>query len=279
MKAFLKNRKTWIVVFLLLALFFFFVAVPFMTKPDRYQRSIEALEEKQKTVLELTAVSTAASTAITLLPGDAATPIANKLADLSSYFLIVLCAIFLEKYLLTITASAAFHILFPVSCILLALWLISDKRFWIALAVKTACFGLALILVIPTSVCVSNMIEKTYGTTINAAIEDAKETVDGVEGSQSTADTEEATGISGLFSKVKDSVSKAATETVEKFKNVLNNMIEALAVMLVTSCLIPILVILFFVWMIKLITGISIQLPSSDTIKKANPLAQHKEIE
>lgn len=38
-----------------------------------------ALEEKQTTVLELSAASAAASAAITLIPGDVATPIADKL--------------------------------------------------------------------------------------------------------------------------------------------------------------------------------------------------------
>ena len=79
--------------------------------PAYHQASIDALAEKQGTVLELTAASTAASAAITLLPGDTATPIAEKLADLSGYFLIVLCAIFLEKYLLTITSCVSFTIL------------------------------------------------------------------------------------------------------------------------------------------------------------------------
>lgn len=69
-------------------------------------------------MLELTAASTAASAAITLLPGDTATPIAEKLADLSGYFLIVLCAIFLEKYLLTITSYVSFTILIPAACAL-----------------------------------------------------------------------------------------------------------------------------------------------------------------
>lgn len=95
----------------ILALASIFGVAKLTTDPAFYQKSIAALEEKQETVLELTAASTAASAAITLLPGDTATPIADKLADLSGYFLIVLCAIFLEKYLLTITASAAFKVL------------------------------------------------------------------------------------------------------------------------------------------------------------------------
>ena len=82
---------------LILALASIFGVAKITTDPAFYQKSIAALEEKQETVLELTAASTAASAAITLLPGDTATPIADKLADLSGYFLIVLCAIFLEK--------------------------------------------------------------------------------------------------------------------------------------------------------------------------------------
>ena len=68
--------------------------------------AIQSLDDKKTTALELTAAATAASAAITLIPGDAGTPIADKLADLSSYFLIVVCAIYLEKYLVTITGLA-----------------------------------------------------------------------------------------------------------------------------------------------------------------------------
>ena len=77
----------------ILALASIFGVAKLTTDPAFYQKSIAALEEKQETVLELTAASTAASAAITLLPGDTATPIADKLADLSGYFLIVRCGI------------------------------------------------------------------------------------------------------------------------------------------------------------------------------------------
>ena len=38
----------------------------------------------------------------------------------------------------------------------------------------------------------------------------------------------------------------------------LNDFIEALAVMLVTSCVIPVLVLLFFVWITKVILGMEL---------------------
>ena len=50
----------------------------------------------------------------------------------------------------------------------------------------------------------------------------------------------------------------AATAAVGQLKTVLNRFIEALAVMLVTSCLIPILVLLFFAWLVKLMLGIEL---------------------
>ena len=54
---------------LILALASIFGVAKITTDPAFYQKSIAALEEKQETVLELTAASTAASAAITLLPG------------------------------------------------------------------------------------------------------------------------------------------------------------------------------------------------------------------
>ena len=38
----------------------------------------------------------------------------------------------------------------------------------------------------------------------------------------------------------------------------LNNFIEALAVMIVTSCVIPILVLMFFVWLVKTLLNVEI---------------------
>ena len=130
---------------------------------------------------------------------------------------------------------------------------------------------------VPTSVYVSNVIEETYNTSISTTIEDAKRVTEEIQTDDSTNNTEESYGISGLFSKVTEGISKATTKTVDKFKRVLNNMIEALAVMLVTSCLIPILVIVFFSWLVKLIFGINIPLPSHDSITKAKTMAHQKQ--
>ena len=61
-----------------------------------------------ETVLKLTASSTAASAGITAIPGDAGTPIAEKLADFSEYGILILCVLYAEKYLLSILGSGVF---------------------------------------------------------------------------------------------------------------------------------------------------------------------------
>ena len=226
--------------------------------PAYHQSSIDALEEKQETVLELTAASTAASAAITLLPGDTATPIAEKLADLSGYFLIVLCAIFLEKYLLTITSYVSFTILIPAACALGIAALFSEKLRAVLgkLAWHVLLFALAIAFAIPAGVKVSSMIEDTYRASIEETIANAEQTTEDIQ--SATSDEAEKSGLSGLFSKVTEGISSAVNDALEQLKTVLNRFIEALAVMLVTSCLIPILVLLFFAWLIKLMLGIDL---------------------
>ena len=68
------------------------VAVPGrrFADPDSYSGSVQALNETKVGVEKLAGSAAAASAAITLMPGDFGTPIADKLADLSGYFLLIL---------------------------------------------------------------------------------------------------------------------------------------------------------------------------------------------
>lgn len=271
-----------IVIPLVIALLSFFVVARWATNVETYARTIASLDEKKKNVMELTAASTAASAAITLIPGDVATPIATKLADISGYFVIVICAIYLEKYLLTILGYAAFKVLIPLGCGFYAATAFSKRPFFRATAMKLFAFAAAIMLIVPASVKVSDMIETTYGESINATLTAATETVESLESNAESAVAkaaetagDEAEGSdSGLswWEKLTGTVTSAAGDLVtaakEKmsvatstFERVLNNMIEALAVMIVTSCVIPILVLVFFVWLIKLVFNISVPVP------------------
>lgn len=150
-----------------------------VTSGDHWHPSMR----RRQTVLELTAATTATSALITLLPGDIGTPIAEKVADLSGYLLIVLCAVFLEKYLVTITGYAAFKIFIPAACVLYAANMMARNRSVDKLARRLLIFGICIFLVVPASVKVSDLIETTYQSQIDATLEDAKSTQEMLENS------------------------------------------------------------------------------------------------
>ena len=264
---------------LIFALLSFFLLAKTTSSIDFHKANIESLEDKKDKVMELTAASAAASAAITLIPGDVATPIASELADLSSKFVIVICAIYVEKYLLTLTGYLAFAILIPIACIIFSIAVLLHRRSMMRISFRVGLLGLAFFLVIPASLQVSRMIEDTYHESIEATINSATQTAEEIEAeSESIAESiqteadaaeskEESSGgiadtIGGWINSVSESgreltenITSSVNQSTEAFRQLFNNMLEAFAVMLVTSCVIPILVLLLFVWMVKMIVG------------------------
>ena len=296
---FVKQKCITAAVLLLAAILSITVVGKYVSAPENHQKTIASLDEKKQTVMELTAASTVTSALITLLPGDTATPIAEKMADVSGYLLVVLCAIYLEKYLVTITGYVAFTYLIPIACGLWMLNLIFANATVRKLAAKLAVFGLAISLVVPASVKISDLIGDTYQAQIEATIEDAKNTQNILENSGVVDDdtnatettvigTTEASGTvtgnvqekdnnnsgsaSNIFDWAKDAISGAkdsvakvvenvtvsTEELVQKVENSLNHFIEAVAVMIITSCVIPMLVLLLFLWMVKIVLDVDL---------------------
>ena len=78
-----------------------------LTDPATYSHTIEVLDHNRTTVLGLTAASAAASAAVSALPDDICTPLAQEISEFTTYFMLILSVVYLEKYLLTILAAAA----------------------------------------------------------------------------------------------------------------------------------------------------------------------------
>ena len=168
-----------IVCIIITCISFFGLAKSYSSPESKINKeTIKYLDEKKTTALELSASATAVSTLITLAPGDDGTPVANKLMDLAGYFLIVVSAIYLEKYLLTILGALTFKWLIPVSMLALAVYFGSKKELFWKIGVKIFIFGLAIYAVIPVSVHVSKMIYSTYQESIDATIDEANDLAD-----------------------------------------------------------------------------------------------------
>lgn len=276
MKHMTKLQLLLIAAPLVLALFSFLVLAKTTSGVDFHKANIESLENKKDKVMELTAASAAASAAITLIPGDVATPIASELADLSSKFVIVICAIYVEKYLLTITGYVTFAILIPIACIIFSIGALLMRPSTFRLSFRIGLLGLAFFLVIPASLEISRMIENTYHESIEATIESATQTAEEIKAETESiaesapAETESEPEKPSQFTEtigswlnsvtesgreLTENITNSVNQSTEAFRQLFNNMLEAFAVMLVTSCVIPVLVLLLFVWMIKLIIG------------------------
>ena len=232
------------------------------SSPDTYAQSIKTLDEKTDTVLALTAASAATSAAISAVPGDAGTPIAEKLMDLSSDFMIVLAAIYLEKYLLTTLGFVSFGILFPAACAMAAFALWARGRsvaspLFARLAAKVALLGVVLVATVPTSVFVTNSIERTYEISMTQTVEDANEVAESAE----KADGADNDGILGFIQQIPENVANGINAVATGARDLVNNFIETLAMMIVTSCIIPVLVLLFFVWAANMILGMHLEIP------------------
>ena len=244
-------KKVLIIVLLVLvAVVSFFPIARWAESPQTHSATIASIDGKIDTVLKLTASSTIASAGISAIPDDTATPIAEKLADFSEDFLFILCVLYSEKYLLTIIGAATFKILIPCACAILIIALFWKPELMQSLAVKLAIFGLALFIIVPLSIKVSDLIYKAYDESIAATISSAENISD------DTSALTEAAGNTGLISSIWSKISDTADTLTNKAANVLSKFVETLAVMIVTSCIIPILVLLFFLWLLKTLTGI-----------------------
>ena len=258
-------------VAVVLALISFFVIAPWAGSPETYAGIIASLDEKRNTVMGLVTGSTATSAGITVLPGDVGTPIAEKLLDLGADFAIVIGAIYLEKYALTILGLAAFRFLVPIGCIVFAIAALlgshpSLRQMLFALAARLMLFGIAISLVVPASVSVSNLIEDTYETSVSEtmkALEQTAEEAEAAAGQAETGAADTGNSIVNFITSIPENVSNAATGVSQEMQARLNMFIETLAVMIVTSCVIPVIVLLFFLWLAKTILGVRIEVPVS----------------
>lgn len=232
-----------------------------LTDPATYSHTIEALDQNRATVLGLSAASATASAAISALPDDTCSPLAQEISEFSTWFLLILSVLYLEKYLLTIFGSVACYFLIPVGCGALLVHCFFPGNTLRNLGTKLLAFSAALLLVIPTSVWVSDQINAVYSSSIELTVQSAGAVSDNLIGELS-GETAEDTSVIDEAKAILDDVTGSVALVVEQFRNVLNRFTEATAVMIVTTCLVPVLVILFFLWIIKALLGVPIAIPA-----------------
>ena len=268
-----KLQIGFIVALVVLALLSGFVARPHFADTKTWDSTIEVIDQKKGNVLALTTSCVALSAGITALPGDTGTPVAEQLAQLSGNLGIVLAVLYLEKYLLTILWSVGLGVLIPFALVLFAASLGIHGR-WSTSAVLrrvatrvlvVAMIGMALV---PASVWVSQKVDETYQVSIEQAEQKATSAAD-ASSSKSEKKSKVKTdknvleqlteGASSLLTSVTDSAKSMTDEVVQQ----VTDLIEGVIVMIVTSCVIPLLVLAAFLWLGHVLLGIDISGPTN----------------
>lgn len=245
-----------------------FVGRPHFENVETWSGTIEVIDAKKDNVLALTTSTIALSAAISALPDDTGTPVAEQLTQLSSNLGIVLAVLYLEKYLLTILGFLSLGVLGPVAFALLAISLLMHGRLTTShalftLGIRVLLVGIIAIAVVPASVWVTQRIDETYQISISqeeseGSAEESKPTDSESQENKNFWDSI-ASGAAQLVSNLKDGIKSVTDGVVEQ----VTNLIEGAIVMIVTSCLVPLLVLAVFLWMGHSLMGIDVSAPTN----------------
>ena len=231
------KKAAIISIILLVAVISFTRIAPWAASASTHPHSIEQTEDKIATVMTLSAGAAATSATLSLLPGDICTPISEQLAELAKYFLVVLSALHLEKFLITLSGFITFGILIPLACIFFAWYVAFGNTNARTIAGKLALIGLIIFLIVPASVIISDKIYATQSDKVNEAVTEYNNL--DIEGDSDSGALSDFTTITN--------------DTIDNITSFVGSLLESLAVMIVTSCIVPALVFVFLIWVVKTI--------------------------
>lgn len=268
----IKNRVIIAAIVIAIGAISFFGLAGWAESPETYAGTTAKLEEFQDNALVLSATATASATAAAAIPGDATTPLANKLADIAGYVVIIYAALTIEKYIMILAGSLLFKIVIPLAALVFLILLFARRldTKWTYIILRVLAVFVVLWALVPASMYVSTKVQDIYQTTAEAKIEQVEKENKQLE-KKAAKEKEENNSdgnnfISRFFDGVKDTavdVKTSATKSARKYEPRLDNLIECVAVMIVTTCVIPFIVMALMLWITKLIImpGASFRIP------------------
>ena len=265
----------FIVLLIVAALVSEFALRPHFEQVETWGSTIEVIDAKKSNLLALTTSSLALSAAITAIPDDAGTPVAEQLSQLAGNLGIVLAVLYLEKYLLTILSFLSFGVLIPIVCVLFAISLgihgrLSTSRVLRVLGMRVLIVAAIAITVVPASVWVTQRVDETYQVSIAQEEAKAKAEAEEKAAKESKSKSEQKQENKSFLDQLVDgaaqlgsALSSGVQSLTDSVITQATNLIEGAIVMIVTSCLIPLLVLAAFLWMGHALLGIDVSAPTN----------------
>jgi hypothetical protein len=266
-KKIILNRKMVLsVVTVALVLVSFFPLAGFFSS-DGFTGNLQRnLDKKNAVAITAFTAATAASVAVSLLPGDIGNAISGKLADMAGFFMLVTGAVMLEKVILALSGYAVFKIIIPLSLLIFFFYVWTFKKSLFSMSLKCFAFGAAVMVAVPLSLTASNLVEaKFYADDISREIAETERCAAEIDGAVREIGGESerrkwydipgkiADGIKNLASKI----GQTAKAALESGQTALRDLAGALTRMVITVCVIPLLTVTGFGMFVKAIFGIN----------------------
>ena len=254
---------------ILIAALSFFAAASILPNTSFVQESLESIEESSNTVMKFSAATLSTSLAISALPDDFATPLADSLADMNIYFIAILVVLFLEKILLRYGIKLAFMFLIPAACAVWLTFVATKKNILKGVAVRLCIFGLAVAFVVPCSTHITNIVASDLTAYVNETIE---ETENGA-GKLNEA-MEDGGEDKTIFEKLSDLFHTAVngvSDLMLHFQNTIRRCMNSIAILILTNCLMPLLTLFILKWILREIFQIAIPMPSMRRHRNITP--------
>ena len=212
------------------------------------QDTVHSLEESEKTIAAFTGSTTATAVAISALPEDFATPLADTLSDISSYLVFILVVVFVEKLIVIEGTKIALLWMIPAACVLYILHVWFEKCLFEQFAKKLMILAIAIITVIPASTHFTEYVCADYMEYVDATIAETQAGADKV----NEAMTED--GDQTIFEKLSSAFETAVQgvkDLLTYFQNVVKKCVNSIAIMIVTTFVLPLLILMMFRWLLK----------------------------
>lgn len=253
----------------------FFIVTAKLPESDFVRDSLESVEDSSDTVMKFSAATLSTSLAISALPDDFGTPLADTLADMNIYFIVILVVLFFEKILIQFGIKAAFTILIPLACLTGAVFVLTKKQLLKGLAVRLCILGLAVALVVPCSTHLSGIVASELTDYVNETIEQTESGADKLE--EAMTGGEENRSIFEKLSVLFQSAINDISDLMRHFQNNIRRCMNSIAILILTNCLMPLLTFFILKWILKELFQIVIPLPPLRRRGTAGPEAGHGE--
>ncbi len=213
------------------------------------QSTIESIEDSNKTVMEFSGATIATSLAISALPDDFASPLAGTLADMNTYFVFIFAVLFVEKLIVIEGVKISFVYIIPIACALYILSVLFGKEIFKQFAAKLLVLGLAVVFVIPFSTHFTEKVCEDYLVYVDETIAEANDGAEKVNEVMVSGEEEQT-----IFDKLSEAFKTAIqgmADLLTYFQNVIKKCVNSIAIMIVTSFVVPLLILFLFRWLLN----------------------------